>query len=133
MENLYEDLYGDVKNMLNNAKRRMGVRKAELNRSDNDNETITTDSNYNNGKMNIDEEFCKRLITYLNKEMDKSFPAPTKLKSVLTYEVKKILKSGDEKEIKKIVENIRDIVLKEKIKFLDTIEKKVEKILVNKY
>ena len=85
MENLYEDLYGDIKNMLNNTKRRMGVRKAELKRSDADDETITTDSNYNNGKMHIDEEFCKRLITYLDKEMDKSFPSPTKFKSVLNY------------------------------------------------
>lgn len=134
MENLYEDLYGDIKHMLNNKKRQLGVRNAELNRSDADDETITTNSNYNNGKMNIDEEFCKRLINYLDRQMDKSFPTPTKLKSVLSHEVKKIMKkSGDDKEVKKVVEKVRDIILKEKIKFLDNIEKRVAKILISKY
>ena len=133
MENLYEDLYGDIKGMLVNKKRQMGTRQAELSRSDSDDETITTNSNYNNGKSNMDEEFCKRLISYLDKQMDRSFPGPTKLKSVLNHEVKKVMKSGNDKEIKKVVEKIRDIVLKEKIKFLDNIEKRVAKILISKY
>jgi len=132
MENLYEDLYGDIKHMLSNKRRQMGVRKVELNKSDSDDETITTTSNYNNGKMNIDDEFCKRLVTYLDNEVDKSFPSPTKLKSVLSYELKKIMKSGNDDEIKKVVEKVRDVILKEKIKFLDNIEKRVSKILISK-
>jgi len=44
-----------------------------------------------------------------------------------------VMKSGNDKEIKKVVEKIRDIVLKEKIKFLDNIEKRVAKILISKY
>jgi len=132
MENLYEDLYGDIKHMLSNKKRQMGIRKVELNKSDSDDETITTNSNYNNGKMNIDEDFCKRLIGYLDRQMDKSFPNPTKLKSVLNHEIKKLMKSGEEKEIKKVIEKVRDLILKEKIKFLDSIEKRVAKILITK-
>ena len=41
------------------------------------------------------------------------------------------MKSDDDKEIKKVVEKIRDVILKEKIKFLDSIEKRVSKILVS--
>jgi hypothetical protein len=132
MESLYEDLYGDVKNLLKNTKRRMGVKDAEMTKSDNDDETFTTDSNFNNGKMYIDEEFCNKLISYLEQEMDKSFPGHTKLKSVLTHEVRKVMKKGDDKELKRVVEKIRDIILKEKIKFMDNIEKRVSKVLVGK-
>ncbi len=133
MENLYEHLYGDVKRMLSNKKRQMDISKVNLNKSDSDDETITTGSNYNNGKMYMDDEFCRKLISYLEREMDKSFPNHTKLKSVLSKEVKKVMKSGNEKEIKKVVEKIRDIILKERIKFMDNVEKRVLKILTSKY
>ena len=133
MENLYEDLYGDIKHMLNNKKRKLNTSNVELHRSDSDPDTMTSDSNFNNGKMNIDYEFCKRLTSYLDKEMNKSFPTHTKLKAVLNYELKKLMKSGEEKEIAKTVEKVRDIILKEKVKFLDSIEKKVSKVLISKY
>ena len=133
MENLYEDLYGDIKHMLNNTKRKLGVNNVNLNKSDSDDETITTNSNYNNGKIVIDEEFCKRLVSYLEKEIDKSFPNQTKLKAVLTHEIRKVAKNGDDKELKKNVEKIRDIILKEKVKFMDNVEKRVAKILITKY
>lgn len=132
MENLYEDLYGDVKHMLNNKKRQLDINNVNNNKSDSDDETITTDSNFNNGKMYMDEDFCKRLVHYLDREMDKSFPGHTKLKSVLSKEVKKVMKSGEEKEIKKVIEKIRDIILKERIKFMDNIEKRVAKVLISK-
>ncbi len=132
-ENLYEDLYGDVKHMLSNKKRKLDINKVNLNKSDSDEETITTGSNFNNGKMVMDDEFCRKLIAYLEREMDKSFPGHTKLKSVLTKEVKKVMKSGNNDEIKKVVEKIRDIILKERIKFIDNVEKKVSKILTSKY
>ena len=38
------------------------------------------------------------------------------------------MKTGNEKEIKRVVEKIRDIILKERVKFMDTIEKKVSNI-----
>ena len=133
MEDLYEDLFTDVKGLLNNSKRRLNINNVNLHRSDADSETATTGSNYNNGKMPMDEEFCKRLIGYLEKEMDKSFPSHTKLKSVISYEVKKVMKTGDEKEIKKVVEKIRDIILKEKVKYMDNIEKRVAKVLITKF
>ena len=132
METLYEDLFSDVKGMVNNKKRQMGIDTAEYKSGKHDDETFTSNSNFNNGKMNLDEEFCKRLIGYLEKEMDKSFPGHTKLKSVLKHEIRKVMKNGDENDIKKVVEKIRDIILKEKVKFIDNIEKKVSKILISK-
>ena len=133
MEYLYEDLYGDIKHMLNLKKRNLDINNVNLNRSDHDDETITTDSNYNNGKINIDDEFCKRLVTFLETEMNKSFPDQSRLKSALNVELRKIIKSGNDKELKKIVEKVRDIVLKEKVKFMDNVEKRVAKVLINKY
>lgn len=133
MEYLYEDLYGDIKHMLNNKKRQLDINNVKLNKSDSDEETITTNSNYNNGKMNLDDEFCKRLVNYIEQEMEKSFPTHNKLKSALTYELSKIVKSGNDKELKKVVEKVRDVVLKEKIKFMDNVEKRVAKVLINKY
>jgi len=132
MDTLYEDLFSDVKGMVNNKKRQMGIDTAEYKSGKHDDSTITSDSNYNNGKTNLDDEFCKRLIGYLEKEMDKSFPGHTKLKSVLKHEIRKVMKNGDENDIKKVVEKIRDIILKEKVKFIDNIEKKVSKILISK-
>jgi len=133
MEMLYEDLFNDVKGMLKNKERKLNINNVKLNRSDSDSETHTTGSNFNNGKMYIDEEFCRRLVAYLDKEMDKSFPSHTKLKSVLTHEIKKIMNTDDDKEIKKVVEKIRDIILKERVKYIDNIEKRVAKVMINKY
>ena len=130
---LYEDLYGDIKHMLNLKKRNLGINNVNLNKSDSDDETITTNSNYNNGKMNIDEDFCKRLGEYLEMEVNKSFPNQTKLKSVLIKELRKIVKSGNDKELMKVAEKIRDIILKEKVKFFDNVSKRVAKVLINKY
>jgi hypothetical protein len=130
---LYEDLYGDIKHMLNLKKRNLDINNVNLDRSDSDEETITTNSNYNNGKMNIDEDFCKRLGEYLEMEINKSFPNQTKLKSVLIKELRKIVKSGNDKELLKVAEKIRDIILKEKIKFFDNVSKRVAKVLINKY
>lgn len=130
---LYEDLYGDIKHMLNLKKRNLGINNVNLNRSDSDDETITTKSNYNNGKMNIDEDFCKRLGEYLEIEINKSFPNQTKLKGVLIKELRKIIKTGNDKELLKVAEKIRDIILKEKIKFFDNVSKRVAKVLIDKY
>jgi len=130
---LYEDLYGDIKHMLNLKKRNLDINNVNLDRSDSDDETITTNSNYNNGKMNIDEDFCKRLGEYLEMEINKSFPNQTKLKSVLIKELRKIVKTGNDKELLKVAEKIRDIILKEKIKFFDNVSKRVAKVLINKY
>ena len=130
MEKLYEDLFSDVKGLVNNKKRQMGIDTAEFRTGKHDDSTITSDSNYNNGKINLDDEFCKRLSGYIEKEMDKSFPGHTKLKSVLKHEIRNVIKTGDEDEIKKVVTKIRDIILKEKVKFIDNIEKKVSKILI---
>lgn len=130
---LYEDLYGDIKHMLNLKKRNLGINNVNLNKSDSDDETITTNSNYNNGKMNIDEDFCKRLGEYLENEINKSFPNQTKLKGVLLKELRKIVKTGNDKELLKVAEKIRDIILKEKIKFFDNVSKRVAKVLINKY
>jgi len=130
---LYEDLYGDIKHMLNLKKRNLDINNVNLDRSDSDDETITTNSNYNNGKMNIDEDFCKRLGEYLEMEINKSFPNQTKLKSVLIKELRKIVKSGNDKELLKAAEKIRDIILKEKVKFFDNVSKRVAKVLINKY
>ena len=127
-----EDLYGDVKNMLNNTKRRLGINNVNNVKSDHDDETITSNSNFNNGKMNLDDAFCKRLVEYLETEIEKSFPNQTQLKGALTYELKKIIKTGNDKELVKVVEKIRDIILKEKIKFMDSVEKRVAKVLINK-
>jgi len=132
MENLYEDLFSDVKSMVNNKKRQMGLDTAEYKKDKKDDESITSDSNFVNGKMELDDDFRNRLISYLEREMNKSFPGHTKLKSVLNHEIKKVVKTGDDKEIQKVVEKIRDIIIKEKIKFIDNIEKKVAKVLINK-
>lgn len=131
MESLYEDLFSDVKGLVNNKKRQMGIDTAEYKSKTRDKDSMTSGSNFNNGKVYLDEEFCKRLIGYLEKEMDASFPTHTKLKSVLKHEVRKVLNSGDEKELAKVVDKIRDIIYKEKMKFMDNIEKKVSKILVD--
>ena len=130
---LYEDLYSSIKRMLSLKKRRLGMSKVKMNRSDRDPETITTNSNYNNTKINIDEDFVRRLVNFLDKEMNKSFPDQTRLKTVLNIEVKKVVKTGNDKEVTKVIEKIRDIVFKERMKFIDNIEKKVAKILINKY
>jgi len=131
-ESLYEDLYSDIKGMLVNKKRRLDINNNTLKKSEKDDKTITTNSNYNNGKEFIDEDFCRRLIDYLEKEIDKSFPNQSKLKSVLSKELRKIMKSGNDEEIRKVVEKVRDIILKEKIKFMDNIEKRVAKVLITK-
>jgi len=70
---------------------------------------------------------------YLEMEVNKSFPNQTKLKSVLIKELRKIVKSGNDKELMKVAEKIRDIILKEKVKFFDNVSKRVAKVLINKY
>ena len=129
---LYEDLFSDVKHLLNKKKRQLNVRGSELMTATSNDDTRSSDSNYTNGKTNLDDVFCNRLIGYLEKEMDKSFPGHTKLKSVLSHELRKVMKHGDEKEMLKTVEKIRDIILKERVKFMDNIEKRVAKVLINK-
>ncbi len=130
---LYEDLYNDVKHMLDLKKRNLGVHKSHDVRSNADSDTISTNSNYNNGKIELDPAFSGRLIKFLEGEIDKSFPTHTRLKSALMFELKKLVKSGNEKELLKTVKKVQDIVLKEKIKFLDSVEKKVSKILIDKF
>ena len=133
MSYLYEDLYGDIKHVLNLKKRNLDINNVKLNKSDSDDDTITTTSNYNNGKMEMDSDFSKRLVDYLDKEIDKSFPNHAKLKSVLTNELRKVIKTGNDDELRKVVEKIRDIILRERVKFIDAVEKKVSKVLINKY
>ena len=48
-------------------------------------------------------------------------------------ELRKLVKSGNDKELMKVAEKIRDIILKEKIKFFDNVSKRVAKVLINKY
>lgn len=132
MEQLYEDLYSDIKDMLVSKKERMDINNVTLDKSKADDKTITTNSNFNNGKEMLDDEFCRRLVEYLEKEIDKSFPNQSKLKSVLSKELKKIMKTGNDEEIRKTVEKVRDIILKERIKFLDNVEKRVAKVLITK-
>lgn len=129
---LYEDLYSDVKHILNVKKRRLNINNVNNSKSDRDPETITTDSNYNNSKIYLDDKFIKKLIKYLDKQVGKSFPDSTELKTILTVEIRKIVKTGNDKELKKVVEKIRDIILRERIKFIDNVEKKVSNILIDK-
>jgi hypothetical protein len=130
---LYEDLYGDIKHMLNLKKRNLGINNVNLNKSDSDDETRTSDSNYSNGKINLDDFFAQRLVQYLEVEIDKSFPNHSKLKGSLVNELRKVMKTGNDKEILKIAEKVRDIIVKEKIRFFDNIAKRVVKVLINKY
>ena len=130
---LYEDLYGDIKHMLNLKKRNLGINNVNLNKSDSDDETRTSDSNYSNGKINLDDFFAQRLVQYLEAEIDKSFPNHSKLKGSLINELRKVMKTGNDKEILKIAEKVRDIIVKEKIRFFDNIAKRVVKVLINKY
>ncbi len=130
---LYEDLYGDIKHMLNLKKRNLGVNNVNLNKSDSDEETRTSDSNYSNGKINLDDFFAQRLVQYLEAEIDKSFPNHSKLKGSLINELRKVMKTGNDKEILKIAEKVRDIIIKEKVRFFDNIAKRVVKVLINKY
>ena len=133
MENLYEDLYSSIKHMLQLKKRNMGMNKVNRDRASASDDTVTSNSNYNDGKMNLDANFVRRLIQHLDLEISKSFPDQTKLKMALNIEVKKIVKTGNDKELKKVVDKIRDIVFRERMKFMDQVEKKVAKILVDKY
>ena len=130
---LYEDLYGDIKHMLNLKKRNLGVNNVNLNKSDSDEETRTSDSNYSNGKINLDDVFAQRLVQYLEAEIEKSFPNHSKLKGSLVNELRKVMKTGNDKEILKIAEKVRDIIIKEKVRFYDNIAKRVVKVLINKY
>lgn len=130
---LYEDLFGSIKHKLDLKKRNLNINKVNLNKSDSDDETITTNSNYNNGKMNIDDEFCRKLVEYLELEINKSFPNQSKLKGALIHELRKVVKTGNDKELTKVAEKIRDLILKEKIRFFDNVAKRVAKVLINKY
>jgi len=133
MDYLYEDLQSDIKHILDLKKRRLHISNVDKNRSDSDPETITTNSNYNDTKKHIDEVFVKRLIDYLESSVDSSFPSQGTLKNAIASELRKVVKTGNDKELKKLVEKIRDIVFKEKTRFMDNIEKRVSKLLIDKY
>lgn len=133
MDYLYEDLHSDIKHILNLKKRRLHTSNVIKNKSDIDPKTKTTNSNYNDTKSSLDDEFIKRFIDYLEAQVDKSFPNQSKLKSALTAELRTVIKTGNEKELKKIVDKMRDIVFKEKMRFIDNVEKRISKILINKY
>ena len=127
MDYLFEDLHSDIKHILNLKKRRLHTSKVIKTKSDADDETITTDSNYNDTKRELEEQFIKRFIDYLECQVDESFPSQSKLKGALTSELRKVIKTGNDKELKKTVEKIRDIVFKEKTRFIDNVEKRISK------
>jgi len=132
-EYLYESLYSNIKGMLANKERSLGISKVKLDKSDSDAETQTSDSNYNNGKITLDDEFCRRLIFDLEQEVNKSFPNQSRLKSYLTKNLRKQVKTGNDDELRKAVDKLRDVILKEKVKFFDSLEKRIKKVLINKY
>lgn len=125
---LEDNIFSDIKKELRNAKRRLGINDVNNRKSDSDDDTISSDSNYDNGKIPLDAEFGTRLSQYL----DSLFPNQTRLKSMITYELRKLVKTGNDKELTRAVEKVRDIVLKEKHKFLDSVEKKIASVLINK-
>lgn len=74
---------------------------------------------------NIDPIFVSRLMNYL----EKVFPSYGSFDGAVGKELIKYVK-GDQKHIKKIKKKIHDIISKARVKFLDTVQNKIERVSV---
>jgi len=123
---ILEDYMDLIKGALNNKKERINVKPVEKAKDKfNDPDVIDTNSNYNDGKVNLDSQFVSRLVKYI----DSVFPNMTDVGGRIHMEIRKEIDTTDHKEHKKVSTKVRDTVYKEYMKFLDNVEKRVGKII----
>lgn len=122
---ILEDYLDMIKGILNNKKERINVKKVEKEKAKARNTNVKdTNSNYNDGKINLSPQFSNRLVMYL----DSLFPSITVLGGKIAPEVRKEVKNGEDKEYKRVTNKVKETVQKEYMKFLDNVEKRVNKI-----
>jgi len=115
----------DIKKELRDKKEKIHSDDVELRHKSHINPDIkSTNSNYNNGKQNIDTKFINGLISYI----DSLFPNSSTMVSKINTELNKRIK--DDKEKKKVQKRVRDTVYKEWMKFLDNLDKRVSKVQI---
>jgi hypothetical protein len=80
----------------------------------------------NEEMVSLDPKFISRLTDYI----DKLFPNYGTFDSNIDAEIRKVMKTGDGKDVKKIKIKIHSILMKCKNKLLHTLKNKVENIKV---
>jgi hypothetical protein len=125
LNQLREDVLDDIRKSLKNKKKKIHTDKVEKEFEKRTNpDTKDTNSNYNDGKQNLDGKFTNGLISYI----DSLFPNSSSLGSKIGSELNKRIK--DDKEKKKVQKRVRDTVYKEWHKFLDNLDKRMNKIQI---
>ena len=123
IKELREDLMGDIRKSLKDKKERIHTDNVEKEFQKRTNPNVKdTNSNYNDGKENLDSKFTNGLISYI----DSLFPNSSSMGSKISAELNKRIK--DDKEKKKVQKRVRDTVYKEWHKFLDNLDKRISKI-----
>lgn len=126
MSPILEDYLDMMQDILQKKKERIHTNDVEKNKAKAVNPKVKdTNSNYNDGKVNLDSQFGSKLVKYI----DSIFPSASDMGGKIHTEIRKEIKNGDHKEHKKISNKVRDTVYKEYMKFLDNVEKRVSGIL----
>lgn len=129
---IYENFLNEFgNNFLNKSvdktKDRINVKPVDKRFDKNHNdEVIDTKSNYNDGKINLPQTFVNSLIMYI----DDFFPNETNIGINVSVELGKIIRRTG-KDFEKVKKQIRNIILKEKIKMLDRINTRCSSIIFN--
>ncbi|MFW6219676.1 MAG: hypothetical protein ACOCZ5_00045 [bacterium] len=122
---LREDILNDIKHDLKKKKEEINSDDVELRHHRKIGYDVKdTNSNYNDGKENIDSKFKNGLISYI----DSLFPKTTTMTTKINTELNKRIK--DDKEKKKVQKRVRDTVYKEWMKFLDNLDKRISKVQI---
>lgn len=125
LELLREDILNDIQHNLKSKKSEIDSDDVELRHNRNMGYDVKdTNSNYNDGKENIDPRFINGLISYV----DSLFPKTSTMGTKINTELKKRIK--DDKECKKVQKRVRDTVYKEWMKFLDNLDKRISKVQI---
>ena len=130
MDKLYEDFLDSVRGYIDkdNARERINVKPVDKARAkERDPDTQDTNSNYNDGKKGLPPVFVNKVLAYI----DSIFPSIGDFGSKIKVELRKDIKSGEPHQLEKVTKKSRDTVYKEYMKFIDNLEKRLLKILIN--
>lgn len=130
MEKIYEEFLDDIRGYIDkdNARNRINVKSVDKERGKaRDAATKDTGSNYNDGKRGLEPEFVNKLLAYI----DGIFPSLGSFGGKIKVELRKHVKSGEPHKLEKTNKRVRDTLYKEYFKFLDNVEKRLLKILID--
>jgi hypothetical protein len=127
LDEAYEELFTDINGKFGRIRDRLNIPDIEKDQNKaNDPNVKDTNSNYNDGKVPLDSKFIERLSNYI----DSIFPSTGDFSSRIKVELRKVVKNKNDKELEKTNKKVKDILYKEYHKFLDNIEKRMAKILL---